>query len=113
MIDHDSIAAELDAHERRHRFHYDVRRLVGEMLPLGILSIARQLLSENRRLQQATEGLVGPHGMDPSRCPTFHDGCHCTVENLVHNIERAERAEAKLKAMTNQSSVTCASARAT
>ncbi|MCP4573260.1 MAG: hypothetical protein GY838_12975 [bacterium] len=92
--DKDPVAAELDALERKHRFNYEVRRLVGPMLPNGIISIARQLLEENRRLRQEAEGLTGPHGMDPERCPTFHDGCHCTVENLVHNIDRAEAAEA-------------------
>ena len=28
-------------------------------------------------------------------CPTWHDGCHCTVETLRHNIRRAEAAEAR------------------
>jgi hypothetical protein len=27
-------------------------------------------------------------------CPTFYDGCNCNLENLVHNINRAEKAEA-------------------
>jgi hypothetical protein len=26
-------------------------------------------------------------------CPTYYDGCNCTVENLAHNIRRAEEAE--------------------
>jgi len=34
------------------------------------------------------------HG--PENCPTFYDGCHCTVEVLDHNIDRAEMAEQKL-----------------
>lgn len=43
-----------------------------------------------------TEAEPGPHGLDPTNCPTFYDCCHCTVETLVHNIERAEAAEAEL-----------------
>lgn len=36
-----------------------------------------------------------PHQGDG--CPTEHDaGCNCTVETLVHNIRRAERAEESL-----------------
>jgi hypothetical protein len=33
-----------------------------------------------------------PHS-DHDDCPTYYDGCNCTVETLIHNIERAERAE--------------------
>lgn len=42
-------------------------------------------------------GLGNPHDVDPENCPTFYDSCHCTVDTLVHNIERAEKAEAQLK----------------
>ena len=35
----------------------------------------------------------GPHAFDPTDCPTFYDFCRCTVENLEHNIERAEEAD--------------------
>lgn len=38
----------------------------------------------------------GPH-LIPTDCPTYYDGCHCLVETLVHNIERAQKAEARLK----------------
>ena len=34
---------------------------------------------------------------DSTQCPTWHDGCHCTVETLRYNIQRAERAEAALE----------------
>ncbi len=40
--------------------------------------------------------LIEPHN-DGSvdKCPTYYDGCHCSVATLTHNIARAERAEAK------------------
>lgn len=38
----------------------------------------------------------GPHARAED-CPTFHDGCHCTVETLIYNIKRAEAAEAILR----------------
>ena len=41
------------------------------------------------------EGITRPHG-GPEDCPTYHDGCNCTVEVLVHNIERAEKAETRV-----------------
>jgi hypothetical protein len=43
---------------------------------------------------QATHWLVGtPHKSD-EECSTYYDGCHCTVETMEHNIDRAEKAEA-------------------
>ena len=41
------------------------------------------------------EGITRPHDA-PEGCPTYYDGCNCTVEALVHNIERAQEAEAGL-----------------
>ena len=41
------------------------------------------------------EGTTRPHG-SPEQCPTYYDGCNCTVEALVHNIERARKAEARI-----------------
>ena len=41
------------------------------------------------------EGVARPHDT-PEGCPTYYDGCNCTVEALVHNIERAEKAEARV-----------------
>ena len=41
------------------------------------------------------EGITRPHDA-PEGCPTYYDGCNCTVEALVHNIERAEKAEARV-----------------
>ena len=41
------------------------------------------------------EGITRPHD-GPEGCPTYHDGCNCTVEALVHNIKRAKRAERRV-----------------
>ena len=41
------------------------------------------------------EGITRPHD-GPERCPTYYDGCNCTVEVLVHNIERAKKAERRV-----------------
>ena len=45
--------------------------------------------------QGVGEGITRPHD-GPERCPTYYDGCNCTVEVLVHNIERAQKAEARV-----------------
>ena len=38
-------------------------------------------------------GLVnGPH-TDPAKCPTYYDGCNCTVETLKHNLNCLELVE--------------------
>lgn len=37
---------------------------------------------------------AGEHG--PDECPTYYDGCNCTVGCLEHNIRRAEDAESRL-----------------
>ena len=51
------------------------------------------------RLEELEAGIgdeiTRPHD-GPENCPTYHDGCNCTVEVLVHNIERAEKAEARI-----------------
>jgi hypothetical protein len=57
------------------------------------------LRAEVERLRQEHEELglgSGPHNA-PTDCPTFFDHCHCTVENLLFNIERAEKAEAEVE----------------
>ena len=73
------------------------------------LIAAQRALGESLRSQliQAQQGLgenvTRPHD-GPDRCPTYYDGCNCTVEALVHNIERAEKAErrvAELEAALN------------
>lgn len=43
-----------------------------------------------------------PHG-EPAECPTYYDGC--TLTTLMHNIDRAERAEDALKALREQAPV--------
>ena len=53
-----------------------------------------RLRDERSRADRAW--LVGaPHG-GADACPTFYDGCHCTVDTLDHNCRRAEAAEAAL-----------------
>jgi hypothetical protein len=44
------------------------------------------------------------HG-DSTDCPTYYDGCHCTVEVLKHNIERAEKAEAEVARLQAEAAV--------
>lgn len=50
-------------------------------------------------VEQAQDGLgagvTRPHS-SPEGCPTFYDCCHCSVESLLHNIERTETAEARV-----------------
>lgn len=48
-----------------------------------------------RAQQGIGEGITRPHD-GPEGCPTYHDGCNCTVEVLVHNIERAKKAERRV-----------------
>ena len=45
---------------------------------------------------EKAESLNRPH-LEPTNCPTYHDGCHCTVETLIHNIKRAEKADKRIK----------------
>ena len=53
------------------------------------------------------EGVARPHDT-PEGCPTYYDGCNCTVEALVHNIERAEKAEARVAELESRlSSLDC------
>ena len=65
------------------------------------LIAAQRALGESLRSQliQAQQGLgegvARPHDT-PEGCPTYYDGCNCTVEALVHNIERAEKAERRV-----------------
>ena len=48
-----------------------------------------------RAQQGIGEGITRPHD-GPEGCPTYHDGCNCTVEVLAHNIERAQKAERRV-----------------
>ena len=50
----------------------------------------RTMLAELR--ETTLDGL--PHS-EPGECPTWYDKCNCTVENLQHNIKRADEAEAE------------------
>jgi hypothetical protein len=47
------------------------------------------------------ENLNRPH-LIPTNCPTYYDGCHCTVKTLIHNIKRADEAKARIKELERQ-----------
>lgn len=49
-----------------------------------------------------SEGVAALRDHAPESCPTWYDGCHCTVDALRHNIERAEKAEAKRDALASK-----------
>lgn len=40
--------------------------------------------------------LNAPTHLDVETCPTYYDGCNCTVDALVFNIERADKADGQL-----------------
>ena len=51
--------------------------------------------------QGVGEGITRPHD-GPERCPTYYDGCNCTVEVLAHNIERAQKAERRVAELESE-----------
>lgn len=57
--------------------------------------IKAKLDTETQRADKA-QILNQPH-LESANCPTYHDGCHCTIETLIHNIERADKLEASRK----------------
>lgn len=57
-----------------------------------VIELEKKLLHACTKLGWAE----GPHA-GPESCPTYYNGCHCLVETLVYNIERAQKAEARLK----------------
>ena len=73
-----------------------------DVLALEIIRLNEAILDSERRYEQAAEGLVEgstrPHN-SPSECPTYYDGCNCSVDCLVFNIDRAEKAEARVVAL--------------
>lgn len=48
-----------------------------------------------RCIQQNVAFIKGAPHDEIDGCPTYCDGCNCTVESLVHNIYRAQAAEAE------------------
>lgn len=95
----------------RHLLHYECVTLIAK---------AQQLLEENAKLTKERDEARNAHddlldracdafALEPgchkntNRCPTYYDGCHCTVETLIHNIKRAEKAEAELAILRKQS----------
>jgi len=60
--------------------------------------VIEQLVAENTELRN--EQYLQPHH-EPAECPTWWDGCNCTLETLTYNINRAEKAEAENKELRN------------
>jgi hypothetical protein len=60
-------------------------------------ALAGELTKARERFHAEDRAWVvsAPHG-DPAECPTYYDGCHCTVGTLAFNIARAESAERAL-----------------
>ena len=52
-----------------------------------------------KEITHVFETTPGPHGCDPTDCPTFYDGCNCTVENLVGLFKDADTLRTKNAAL--------------
>ncbi len=50
--------------------------------------------AEGRAEAMSRDKPIGEHA--DGSCPTYNDGCHCTVETLRFNIERAQAVESAL-----------------
>jgi len=64
-----------------------------EKLLSNYLNDVKELYEEINRLRPIGMGFCS----GPDVCPTWHDGCNCTVEVIEHNIDRAEKAEDELR----------------
>lgn len=65
----------------------------------NVVAENEKLRTEHRTIKaklNAAKSLGRPH-ITPEDCPTYYDDCHCTVEALIFNIDRAEKAEAENK----------------
>jgi hypothetical protein len=83
-------------HKKRRNQVVDVARDLGEASDHILRQNGRIKALESEVAQlKANRFMPGaPHGIDD--CPTYYDGCNCTMETLEHNIERAEKAEAEV-----------------
>lgn len=59
--------------------------------------VSRMERERDEARQGLGEGHTRPHET-PENCPTYYDGCNCTVEVLTYNIDRAQKAETSLAA---------------
>lgn len=62
---------------------------------LKFLETQVESLKEERGLCDRAWIKGAPHDVDD--CPTFYDGCNCTIQTLDHNIKRAQIAEAEVE----------------
>ena len=66
-----------------------------EMKPLiTVDDLARENATLRKRVEEL-ERVASPWDHAAESCPTWYDGCHCTLDALRHNIERAEKAAAE------------------
>ena len=60
--------------------------------------LQNDIITLENELEQAEMGLTEDSTRThkgPENCPTYYDGCHCSVLVLRFNIARAEKAEEK------------------
>jgi len=72
---------------------FDLKKELAEK-DIIIAKLKRMLLVE--QMDQ-----IGIH-KTPDECPTWIDICHCTVSTLIFNIDRAEKAEARVKELEDK-----------
>lgn len=101
---------DLNKHEEDFKTVKDVIKMLSHASTAGIIidmcidaersldNIKSELEDLGNRLGDAEWPLNAPHA-NPENCPTYYDGCRCSVDTLKHNIDRAETAEAHISVM--------------
>jgi hypothetical protein len=56
-----------------------------------------------KELEKLSDPFI-PHSK-PEDCPTWYDGCHCTVAALEHNIKRADDLQAHIDKLDSEISM--------
>lgn len=64
-----------------------------------LLRAQRALRAEQQAYDHLAQSALKVPCASLESCPTYYDGCNCTVECLVHNIDRAEVALAERDAL--------------